>query len=354
MPIQCFVTDVYSVHVSPESVDVKIFPPNSAAASFVPSLDIVILRQFRGPALDVHVSPESVDVQMYPSYPSFLTAASLVPSLDDVMPYHFCVVALDVQVSPESVDVQMFPPSTVAASLVPSLDDVMPYHFCVLALDVHPLEALTEASEANESNAASRTRSIVLTAPRSTGTARALWNEALACNFVPGPAPASMAEHSELCAHASARATALRAKTTARATRTRRDPRGEVTSARDDAGRLCSWGRKRIRRRERRATGGRCRGSARAREVSRAPDTRAMRARGALRVDRGSRSTREGVREVGCRGEGVRQRVEDIHPRCDHQQLTSPMQIPHPSSAFTSPIATPACVCDFPRFPHPA
>ena len=158
------------------------------------------------------------------------------------------------------------------------------------------VEALTEASEANKSNAASRTRSIVLTAPRSTGTARALWNDALACNFAPGPAPASMAEHSELCAHASARATALRAKTTARATRTRRDPRGEVTSARDDAGRLCSWGRKRIRRRERRATGERCRGSARAREVSRAPDTRAMRARGALRVDRGSRSTREGVR----------------------------------------------------------
>ena len=42
---------------------------------------------------------------------------------------------------------------------MPSLDDVMKCHdVCGLALDVH--EALTEASEANKSNAASRTRSI--------------------------------------------------------------------------------------------------------------------------------------------------------------------------------------------------
>ncbi len=32
----------------------------------------------------------------------------------------------------------------------------------------------------------------------------------------------------------------------------------------------------------------------------------------------------------------------------------SPLQIPNPSKCFTSPIETPACVCDFPRFPHPA
>ena len=43
--------------------------------------------------------------------------------------------------------------------MVPSLDDVIPAQFCVLALYVH-VEALTEASEANKSNAASRTRSI--------------------------------------------------------------------------------------------------------------------------------------------------------------------------------------------------
>ena len=82
----------------------------------------------------------------------------MVPSLDDVITLQFCVLALDVQVSPESIDVQMFPSQTVAASLVPSLDDVIDLQSCVLALDVH--EALTEASEANKSNAASRTRSI--------------------------------------------------------------------------------------------------------------------------------------------------------------------------------------------------
>ena len=145
-----------SVHVSPESVDVQILPPSTVAASFVPSLDIVMPRQTRVLALDVHVSPESVDVQMFPLK---TVAASLVPSLDDVMPAHICVLALDVQVSPESVDVQMFPVQSTAASLVPSLDDVIATQSCVLALDVH-VEALTEASEANESNAASRTRSI--------------------------------------------------------------------------------------------------------------------------------------------------------------------------------------------------
>ena len=115
--------------------------------------------QFCVLALDVHVSPESVDVQMYPPK---TVAASLVPSLDVVIPLQFCVLALDVHVSPESVDVQMFPPETVAASLVPSLDDVMSYQYCGLSVgltSVH-VEALTEASEANESNAASRTRSI--------------------------------------------------------------------------------------------------------------------------------------------------------------------------------------------------
>ena len=339
------------VHVSPESVDVQMFPPSTTAASLVPSLDIMMPRQTRVVALGVHVSPESVDVQMFPLK---TVAASLVPSLDDVMSFQISVVALDVHVSPKSVDVQMFPPQeAVTASLVPSLDDVMSCQSCGLSVGMTSVhEALTEASEANESNAASRTRSIVLTAPRSTGTARALWNDALACNFVPGPAPASMAEHSELCAHASARATALRAKTTARATRTRRDPRGEVTSARDDAGRLCSWGRKRIRRRERRATEGRYRGSARAREVSRAPDTRAMRARGALRVDRGSRSTREGVRG-GMPGRGFSTTC-GRYSSPGLQSVDVTIANSESFKCFTSPIETPACVCDFPRFQHPA
>ena len=83
---------------------------------------------------------------------SKVTVAASVPSLDDVMRHQYCVLALDVHVSPESVDVQIFPPRTTA-SLVPSLDDVIPYQYVVLALPVH-VEALTEASEANESNAA--------------------------------------------------------------------------------------------------------------------------------------------------------------------------------------------------------
>ena len=125
----------------------------------VPSLDDVMDLQFCGLAMDVHVSPESVDVQMFPSS---AVAASLVPSLDDVINAQFFVLALDVQVSPESVDVQMLEPQVTAASLVPSLDDVMPFQsrkYPVGFTSVH-VEALTEASEANKSNAASRTRSI--------------------------------------------------------------------------------------------------------------------------------------------------------------------------------------------------
>ena len=93
-------------------------------------------------------------------FPLEIQAASLVPSLDIAMPDQACQLAVDLQVSPESVDIQMFPLATVAASLVPSLDDVISVQNGGLALDVH-VEALTEASEANESNAASRTRSMV-------------------------------------------------------------------------------------------------------------------------------------------------------------------------------------------------
>ena len=50
-------------------------------------------------------------------------------------------------------------------SMVPSLDDSMYLYLCVLpvgltSVHVENVEALTEASEANESNTASRTRSI--------------------------------------------------------------------------------------------------------------------------------------------------------------------------------------------------
>jgi hypothetical protein len=99
-------------------------------ASFVPSLDDVMVNQYfvlPTEVFSVQVAPESVEVQMFP----FKTvAASFVPSLDDVMPYHSFVLPTEmssVQVAPESVEVQMFPTWTVAASLVPSLDDVMAF-----------------------------------------------------------------------------------------------------------------------------------------------------------------------------------------------------------------------------------
>ena len=53
----------------------------------MPSLDDVMPYQFCVLALDVQVSPESVDVQMFPPE---AVAASLVPSLDDVMYLQFC------------------------------------------------------------------------------------------------------------------------------------------------------------------------------------------------------------------------------------------------------------------------
>ena len=70
----------------------------------VPSLDDVIPLQLFPSVTHVQVSPESLDVQMFPLWTA---AASLVPSLDDVINAQFFVLALDVQVSPESVDVQM-------------------------------------------------------------------------------------------------------------------------------------------------------------------------------------------------------------------------------------------------------
>ena len=84
----------------------------------------------------VHVAPEFVEVQMFP--PS-TQAASLVPSLDDVMENHFFVLPTEVSsfhVAPESVEVQMFPEATTAASLVPSLDDVMEVQYFVFPTEL--------------------------------------------------------------------------------------------------------------------------------------------------------------------------------------------------------------------------
>jgi hypothetical protein len=57
-------------------------PPDAAAASFVPSAEVVIDVQAREPddVLWVQVAPESVEVKMKPNDP----AASFVPSADDV------------------------------------------------------------------------------------------------------------------------------------------------------------------------------------------------------------------------------------------------------------------------------
>jgi len=56
--------------------------------------------------------------------------------------------------------------------MVPSLDDAMNLYLCVLPVGLTSVqvEALTKASEANESNTASRTRSMVLGSTSLTGT----------------------------------------------------------------------------------------------------------------------------------------------------------------------------------------
>ena len=123
-----------------------MFPPWTTEARLVPSLEDVMPLHCFEPNTEVssvHVAPESVDVQMFPSQ---TTAASLTPSLEDVMPNHFFMIPVEVtsvQFAPESVDVQMFPSLTVfpwfpsqttAASLVPSLEDVMPLQSLVLPI----------------------------------------------------------------------------------------------------------------------------------------------------------------------------------------------------------------------------
>ena len=75
------------------------------------------------------MAPESVEVQMFPNETA---AASLVPSLEEVMESHCFLLPGDavfsVHVAPESVEVQTLPPlfpDTTAASLVPSSDEAM-------------------------------------------------------------------------------------------------------------------------------------------------------------------------------------------------------------------------------------
>jgi hypothetical protein len=62
-------TEVSSVQVAPESVEVQMFPPSTTAVSFVPSLEEVMLPQYfvlPTEVSSVQVAPESVEVQMFP------------------------------------------------------------------------------------------------------------------------------------------------------------------------------------------------------------------------------------------------------------------------------------------------
>ena len=72
MPRHSFVlpTEVSSIQVAPESVEVQMFPPKTVAASLVPSLeDVMSYQSFVLPTevSSVQVAPESVEVQMFPS-----------------------------------------------------------------------------------------------------------------------------------------------------------------------------------------------------------------------------------------------------------------------------------------------
>ena len=93
----------------------QMFPLFTTAASLVPSLDEVMEYQFLvlpTEVSSVHVAPESVEVQMFPLIALFTTAASLAPSLDEVMDPQLLVLPTEVSsvhVAPESVEVQMFP-----------------------------------------------------------------------------------------------------------------------------------------------------------------------------------------------------------------------------------------------------
>ena len=73
-----------------------MFPPKATAASLVPSLEEVMpCQSFVLPTevSSVQVAPESVEVQMFPTR---TVAASLVPSLEEVMPCQSFVLPTEV------------------------------------------------------------------------------------------------------------------------------------------------------------------------------------------------------------------------------------------------------------------
>ena len=63
--VQCLApAEVLCTHVTPESVEVQIYPKKAAATSLVPSAEDTTERQSEAPAevLCTHVTPESVEV----------------------------------------------------------------------------------------------------------------------------------------------------------------------------------------------------------------------------------------------------------------------------------------------------
>ena len=93
-----------------------MFPLVATAVSLVPSLEEVMLRHHWLPTevSSVHVSPESVEVQIFSALP---TAASLVPSLERVMLYQSFELPTEVQVTAFE---------QVAEVSVPALQDDVP------------------------------------------------------------------------------------------------------------------------------------------------------------------------------------------------------------------------------------
>ena len=123
-------TVLISAQLAPESTEAQIFLRRVVAKTLVPSLEQVTLCQLSSPPppaqlLSVQVAPELAEYQMV----LLPTAMTLVPSLEDVMSFHSFALPTEVsslQFTPESVEVQSFPSFTWAASLVPSLEEVMP------------------------------------------------------------------------------------------------------------------------------------------------------------------------------------------------------------------------------------
>ena len=64
VPAPPFVGAADASHVEDE---VQMFPPETVAASLVPSLEEVMPRQLREVARETQFAPESVEVQMFPS-----------------------------------------------------------------------------------------------------------------------------------------------------------------------------------------------------------------------------------------------------------------------------------------------